>query len=89
MTFREKLKKDNPDFVGDDFMGGCAGCPSYFGYEDEEDSPCCHKSKDYVSNEELCRICWNREYGEDKIKQSSMYSFIAQRFMKQRDSNLG
>ena len=27
MTYREKLKQEFPQFVGDQYAGGCNGCP--------------------------------------------------------------
>lgn len=91
MTFREKLKEERPDMVDDEFFrGGCACCPCTYGYEDAEAEgvPCNHGRISFPTDE-TCRQCWDRECGEDKVKQSSMYSFVAQRFMKQKDSNLG
>lgn len=91
MTFREKLEKDRPDLVNDGlFRGGCAGCPSEYGYEEgaAKDAPCIRRRISFPTDK-MCRECWDRECGEDVVKQSFMYSFVAQRFMKQKDSNLG
>lgn len=72
MTFREKLKKDRPDLVNDGlFRGGCAGCPSTYGYEDAEaeGAPCNH-GRILLPIDETCRQCWDREYGEDKVNKA-------------------
>ena len=43
MTCKELLKLHNPqpgiDFISDDWVGGCQGCPSEYGYL--EDPPYC------------------------------------------------
>lgn len=91
MTFREKLGKDRPDLVNDVlFRGGCAGCPSEYGYEEgAAKDALCIRGRVLFPTDKMCRECWDRECEEDKVKQSSMYSFVKQRFMKQKDSNLG
>ena len=53
MTFRERLQKEHPDFVGAEFVGGCRGCPSGYGYEAERG--CCN------ANDIRCAACWDRE----------------------------
>lgn len=32
MTYREKLEKEHPEAIIDHVYGGCAGCPSTYGY---------------------------------------------------------
>lgn len=54
MTFREKLEQEHPESIGDNFVGGAAGCPCDYGYEDEYDGMCLEQGKD-------CAYCWNRE----------------------------
>lgn len=56
MTFREKLKIDNPDNAKECYIGGCLGCPSSYGYEGKV---ACGDSTQ--SEEEKCRKCWDRE----------------------------
>lgn len=53
MTFREKLEQEYPQWIDDKLEGGCTGCPSTFGYEDED--PCRH---DRIRD---CRACWDRQ----------------------------
>lgn len=64
MTFKEKLMIEHPEKVGDRFEGGCANCPSDYGYIplDEEIRYC----QTGIGNEQ-CTNCWNRE-----IPQNSM-----------------
>ena len=58
MTFREKLQKERPDCVGHEWNGGCMACPKSYGYELYNESPC--YPKDYVTDGEMCRACWDR-----------------------------
>lgn len=61
MTFREKLMKEHPDKLDNDFVGGCYACPESYGYE--KGLPCGNH------NEEKCRACWDREIpGTEKPK---------------------
>lgn len=70
MTFREKLKLMHPAEVGDEFMGGCYGCPVTFGFEADYPEHC---RGDYgilrwasgLSDVLLCRACWDREVPEE------------------------
>lgn len=55
MTFRERLKKEHPLLVDDDYVGGCFGCPHKFNYETGAPNFCT------LGDEKLCRSCWNRE----------------------------
>lgn len=69
MTFKEKLKKEHPEKVGDFHMGGCYGCPDSYGYE--ECSNFCRLNG--VGSRrpcgERCTACWNREIpGTDPVK---------------------
>ena len=56
-TFRDRLTREHPEFVDDDiYRGGCAACPSSYGYESVMDGvmACKEMGKD-------CTACWNRE----------------------------
>ena len=53
MTYRERLTMEHPEFVGENLIGGCKGCPTTYGYV-PEGSISCH---DYSS----CTECWDRE----------------------------
>lgn len=55
MTFRERLKKEHPKFANEEFVAGCKGCPSDYGYEQE--SAHCQIA--------TCRECWDREIPAD------------------------
>lgn len=61
MTCREKLAIEHPQYVSDEYEGGCWGCPNYYGYL---------KRPDYCSNNSShCYSCWNREIpGTEKIE---------------------
>jgi hypothetical protein len=51
MTFREKLAKEYPDKVDEDYCGGCYGCP--FSYDYEPAHAC-------SSEKHKCTACWDR-----------------------------
>ena len=55
MTCREKLKRDNPACIGEEWAGGCCGCPPDYGYLDHPEY--CIGDGDNV----LCAKCWDRE----------------------------
>lgn len=55
MTYKGKLMQDHPEFVSDDYTGGCKGCPSE--YYPEAGVPFDH----FCGEEETCAKCWNRE----------------------------
>lgn len=57
MTYREMLKRDFPEYVGEKYRAGCRGCPYWYGYEFE--GKC---AKD-------CKTCWDRECpGTEAVK---------------------
>lgn len=59
-TFRELLVVEHPDAVGEEFVGGCCGCPKSYGYE-PENKPCPHQHEERrKSGSLLCAACWNR-----------------------------
>lgn len=68
MTCKELLKLYNPqpgiDVISDDWVGGCRGCPSEYGYL--EDPPYCPNKQNGTrkSNDTLCTTCWSREIPE-------------------------
>ena len=62
MTCREKLKMENPEYVSDEYFGGCFDCPINYGYLDYPD---------YCGTDESdrCAQCWDREIpGTDPIE---------------------
>lgn len=52
MTFREKLQIEYPGYVGEEFIGGCKGCPGDYDYEEKK--PC------FYIEEKECIKCWDR-----------------------------
>lgn len=61
MTFREKLQKEHPEWINEDCLGGCDGCPSDYGYEKKGKKRC-------VSYEKKCRKCWDRAIPGTEVK---------------------
>lgn len=62
MTCKEKLRLEHPEYVSDEYIGGCDYCPCDFGYLD---LPLwCPISNDELISDDLCRVCWNREIPE-------------------------
>lgn len=60
MTFREKLKKEHPEEVGTQFIGGCNRCPDDYGYE--EYARCSERLPELVEGgTRRCMACWDRE----------------------------
>ena len=57
MTCREKLAIEHPDMVGDDYFGGCCGCPFDLYYIDKPEY--CYDSN--IKRDERCTKCWDRE----------------------------
>jgi hypothetical protein len=59
MTCREKLAIEHPDFVGNEYVGGCMNCPDTYGYLEPPYSDC-----PKPAGETACRWCWDREIPE-------------------------
>lgn len=59
MTFKEKLQKENPEYINSMVAGGCMGCPQSYGYETPEAAGCKGEHRDV--SDERCTACWNRE----------------------------
>ena len=72
MTCREKLALEHPDFIDANCLGGCAECPSHYGYlDDPEYCPVKRKNEEEsfldlveLLDDETCRKCWDREVHE-------------------------
>lgn len=64
MTYREKLKKDHPDYVNEKFTGGCCGCP-YNYYKNTKIPKGCSLGTER-ENKELCLECWNQEMEDEE-----------------------
>ena len=63
MTFKERLKLDNPEYIQPYYGGDCLGCPENYGYEPEGRNKHCDRK---------CTECWNREMPETKKEEPTM-----------------
>lgn len=83
MTCRERLIKEHPEFVSEDYKEGCWSCPSDYNYMDDPDY--CNM------NESQCRLCWDREIPEEAapitFDWSKLRKFIDDS-MKKRDRSI-
>lgn len=57
MTCREKLRQEHPMEIDPKYEGGCFGCPSTYGYMNDDEFLC-------MSN--ACVKCWDREIPSTK-----------------------
>lgn len=57
-TYRQLLQREHPEYVGSrqEFVGGCMGCPSTYGYAPENSA--CLGTGGIVENQ--CAACWDR-----------------------------
>ena len=62
MTYKQRLQIEHPEDIDDNWLGGCSGCPSSYGYCDIQDK-LCHIQNRTVCNT-TCTECWNREIPE-------------------------
>lgn len=69
MTCREKLAMEHPEYVDDEYLGGCDGCPYTYDYLERPDF--CHGTGG--SADERCRRCWDREIPEEKKEPKFIY----------------
>lgn len=65
MTFREKLAQEHPDCIGEEYGGGCKGCPRDYGYPDLR--TCVNSYSD-----EECAECWNAEIPDSEPETPDM-----------------
>lgn len=79
MTFREKLRKEHPEYIKEDCLGGCEGCPHEYGYGKKE--------KICEVNEEECRKCWDREIPETEDKEMTRDDLKDGMVCEQRNGN--
>ncbi|RHP80482.1 hypothetical protein [Blautia sp. OF01-4LB] len=80
MTFRERLQKEHPRCINEDF-GGCDGCPYEYGYEKKKEEIC------KVSDEE-CRKCWDRVIPGTEDKEMTRDDLKDGMICEQRDGSL-
>lgn len=55
MTYKQKLRRDHPEFVNVNYCGGCYGCPAEY-YPEAKPFEYCT-----CGDEATCAECWNRE----------------------------
>lgn len=79
MTFREKLRKEHPECIKENCLGGCDGCPFEYGYEKKE--------KICEVNEEECRKCWDREIPETEDKEMTKADLVGGMICESREGN--
>lgn len=65
MTLKEWVMKNEPEYVGDEFIGDVMGCPYDYELKKREDSIKNCKDK----GGEGCEYCWNREMEEGVKKE--------------------
>ena len=63
MTYREKVIKEHPEDIGEQWTGGVKYCPAFYGYEEE--LWCFNRANNSRSK---CEECWNREIEEKENK---------------------
>lgn len=59
MTYREKLQKEHPEAISNQWKGGCYGCPFGHGYCNYEDTMC-GKGIPGGYDEQKCTRCWDQ-----------------------------
>ena len=60
MRMRDLLEIEHPEEISDDYLGGCYGCPTGWGYE-FYNSKCDHSKG-------ACTACWNRELQPEVVE---------------------
>ena len=61
-TFFERLEREHPEFIGDEYPGGFAICPVDVGYERVTDCPWANKEAPWDTVSQAgCYECWNRQ----------------------------
>lgn len=64
MKFREKLAMEHPEHIGNQYLGGCMGCPYYYGYETRE-------QKNKICDTLTCQKCWDREIPDTEKQETN------------------
>ena len=57
-TMLDRLRREHPEEIGDQFPGGVRLCPEDLGYEPE--TAC-----EYFREQAICMKCWDRPFPED------------------------
>lgn len=61
-TFFDRLEREHPEFIGDEYPGGFAICPVDVGYERLTDCPWANKEAPWDTVSQAgCYECWNRQ----------------------------
>lgn len=81
MTYREKLRKEHPEYINEDCLGGCDGCPHEYGYGKKKEEIC-------EINEEECRKCWDRVIPGTEVKAVTKADLKDGMVCEQRDGEL-
>ena len=72
MTCREKLKLEHPEFVSNEYGGGCKSCPDTYGYIKGAiaDGPKCLRS--FTNNNRIgCYECWDRPVEGEELPEKT------------------
>lgn len=67
-TFRDRLKREHPEYVDDMYGGGCKGCPHDYGYEDKARKGECLAM--------TCTQCWSRLIPAEKSKEPEKPKYL-------------
>lgn len=81
MTFREKLRKEHPERINEEHLGGCEGCPYGYGYEKSIEEIC-------KISEEECRKCCDREIPGTEDKEMTKADLKDGMVCERRDGEL-
>lgn len=67
-TFRDRLEHEHPEEVGEQYGGGCHGCPGDYDYE---------PIRIYCDaiNETSCRKCWDRQIPTNASKLTNITTY--------------
>lgn len=76
MTFREKLQMEHPECIGNQYDGGCKGCPNDYGYEEESNKDCFKKS---------CAECWDRVIPGTETAKKSVEQLLEEHFSERNE----
>lgn len=84
-TCRERLKREHPEFVGPDHLGGCYSCPHKFGYTTK--TGLCKFAGCASSSEKdaLCAKCWDRPVETKHDGYKADYVFVDETPMRSGD----
>ncbi len=61
LTYRERLRQEDPLSCNERFIGGCCGCPGEHYPGAPKETPECTLGADAAEMERLCAACWDQE----------------------------